>query len=278
MVNESTNGSRRGAGFRSEAVGAPCTRVFGLPCADTFLDAAARHLVRSAASGRKRRVVFVNAHCLNQSVRDPELERAIHTADVIYADGVGMAIAARLHGERLRHNVNGTDLLPPLCRHAAAAGVPVALLGGAPGIAQTCARVLHRRFPGLRVVWAYHGYAEKEKHERLIGEINRSGAAILLVAMGVPVQERWIMAHRSRLEVPVVLGVGGLFDFVSGSVPRAPRLVRRLRMEWAFRLLQEPRRLFVRYVFGNPLFLLRAVRYAWTGHLWPSGPHKLPSR
>jgi N-acetylglucosaminyldiphosphoundecaprenol N-acetyl-beta-D-mannosaminyltransferase len=246
----------------------PCTHVFGLPCADTYLDAAARHLVRCAAEGVDRRVVFVNAHCLNRSVHDAELERAIHSADLIFADGVGMAIAARIHGERLKHNVNGTDLFPHLCHYADAARLPVALLGGVPGVSEACADAIESRYPGIEVVWERHGYVEAQDEQDIVRGINRSGARTLLVAMGVPRQERWIMDHRQVLEVPVVLGVGGLFDFVSGSVPRAPEGVRKLRLEWLFRLMVEPRRLFMRYVVGNPLFLLRAIRYGVTGSLW----------
>lgn len=246
----------------------PCTRVFGLPCADTYLDAAARHLVRSAAEGIERRVLFVNAHCLNESVHDPELERAIHTADVIFADGVGMAIAARMHGQRLRHNVNGTDLFPHLCHYADAVGLPIALLGGTRGVASACSEVIEARYPGIEVVWQHHGYIGPEETPDVIADINASGARMLFVAMGVPLQERWIMEHGGELDAPVVIGVGGLFDFVSGMVPRAPVSLRRLRLEWLFRLLVEPRRLFMRYVVGNPLFLLRALRYGLTGNLW----------
>ncbi len=247
--------------------------VFGLPCMDVALDAAARHLVSSAAAGVRQRVVFVNAHCVNVAVADDSMRRALRGADLIYADGVGMAMAARLQGRHLKHNVNGTDLFPCLCRHAAHAGVPIALLGAEPGVAEVCAAAARREHPGLRVVWCHHGYFDPRDSASVIAELNRSGAGVLLVAMGVPRQERWIMEHADEIEVPVVMGVGGLFDFVSGRVPRAPKAVRRLRLEWLFRLSVEPRRLFGRYVLGNPLFLARALRYALTGRV-RSVPHR----
>src|SRR5690606_35527300 len=142
------------------------------------------------------------------------------------------------------YNVNGTDLFPHLCAEAAAAGVPIALLGAAPGVVDGCVRALAERYPALRVAWAHHGFVVPADTGRIVEEINASGARVLLVAMGVPRQELWIADHAAALQVPVVLGVGGLFDFVSGRVPRAPLALRRLRLEWLFRLAVEPRRLF----------------------------------
>lgn len=272
--------ARNGAGASGVGGCTPAARVgvFGLQCVDVDLDAAARDLVGRAVTGRACRVAFVNAHTVNVSVRDPQLARALRSADVVYADGVGMALAARLQGQRLHHNVNGTDLFPYLCRHAAAAGVPIAMLGAAPGVARACVEVLAREHPALQVSWFHHGHIDPVESGRLIDEVNRSGAGILLVAMGVPRQERWLAEHAGALKVPVVMGVGGLFDFVSGRVPRAPRPVRALRLEWLFRLTMEPRRLFGRYVLGNPAFLVRACRYAVTGRTSPMTPREVTSR
>lgn len=264
---------------------APATapQVFGLRCEDTALDEAAAHLVRCARNRVRQRVAFVHAHCLNVSVRDAGLREALTTADVIYADGIGMAMAARLQGERLHYNVNGTDLFPLLCAHAAAAGVPLALLGAAPGVAEACREVLEARYPGLRVAWCHHGYLGASDDPALsdaaiIEEINRSRAGILLVAMGVPLQERWLLKNANALEVPVVMGVGALFDFVADRIPRAPALFRKLRLEWLFRLMVEPRRMFGRYVLGNPLFLARACKYAMTGSVWPENSSRAVTR
>jgi N-acetylglucosaminyldiphosphoundecaprenol N-acetyl-beta-D-mannosaminyltransferase len=272
-----TRGHAHRIGTSGEASGRQ-VHVFGLPCEDAPPAGAARHLVDCAADGLMRRVMFVNAHSLNVAARDAQLRQALGCADIIYADGVGMAMAARMQGARLIHNVNGTDLFPHLCRHAAAAGVPVALLGAAPGVAGACAQVLSEQYPDLNVAWVHHGFVAPQDTAWLIDEINGCGAGILLVAMGVPRQERWIMDHGPALRVPVVMGVGGLFDFVSGRVPRAPLAMRKLRLEWLFRLLMEPRRLFARYVIGNPAFLARACRYALTGNLSSAASREAASR
>jgi N-acetylglucosaminyldiphosphoundecaprenol N-acetyl-beta-D-mannosaminyltransferase len=213
-------------------------------------------------------VAFVNAHCLNQSVTEPALLQALRSADILFADGIGMQLASRLHRHRLVNNVNGTDLFPHICERAAAAGVVIGLLGGEPGVGKRCVEVLQLRNPALRIGYVRNGFIEPGTDEAVIAAINASGVQILFVAMGVPRQECWVREHRVRLEVPVLISVGGLLDFVSGRVPRAPLILRNLRSEWLFRLCIEPRRLFRRYVLGNPIFLVRAVRFAVTRRLW----------
>jgi N-acetylglucosaminyldiphosphoundecaprenol N-acetyl-beta-D-mannosaminyltransferase len=239
-------------------------RVFGLRFMDVTLERAAEHLVECAEADRRTRVGFVNAHCLNVSMRDPELGRALTGADVLFADGAGMLLASRMHGQGLRHNVNGTDLFPRLVDRAEVEGVSLALLGGAPGVVDRCVDALRLTHPGLRIAYSHDGFFDRASDARIVDAINDSGAKILLVAMGVPLQEKWIQDQGDRLQVPVIIGVGALFDFVSGRVPRAPRLIRALKCEWLFRLAIEPRRLFVRYALGNPMFVMRAARYAAT--------------
>lgn len=243
-------------------------RVFGLPCTDTSLEAAAEHLATCAQTGTTRHVAFVNAHCLNQSVGDPLLLRALQRADILFADGIGMHLASRLHGHRLDYNVNGTDLFPFLCNCAESAGIVIGLLGGAPGVARRCAEVIRQRNPNLQIAYVHNGLIEPGTDDQVIAAINASGAELLMVAMGVPLQERWVLDHGESLNAPVVISVGGLLDFVSGDVQRAPPFMRKLGMEWMFRLYVEPHRLFRRYVLGNPIFLARALRFAVTGRLW----------
>lgn len=233
--------------------------LFGLPISNVSLEEASAGLVKAAKEGLRRQVFFVNAHCVNVAARDRGYLDVLRGAHLLYADGSGMRLAARLAGQRLRDNVNGTDLFPLLCRDAAAAGMGIALLGARPGVAERCAENMRRRFPGLRVVWTHHGYLKDEEVPALIASLNASGAGLLFVAMGVPAQELWIARHAGALQAPVLLAVGALFDFYSGEVSRAPVFMRKLGLEWMYRLLLEPRRMFARYVLGNPTFVLRAL-------------------
>ena len=126
------------------------------------------------------------------------------------------------------------------------------LLGGRPGVAEGAAQKLTERFPTLQLAGWDHGYHEED--DEVIARINASGADILFVGFGVPLQERWICRNRERLNPRLCLGVGALLDFMSGRVPRAPRLLRTMRLEWAWRFLIEPRRLFRRYFIDGSRF------------------------
>ena len=243
----------------------------GLRFWDVALPEAARFVVRRAVQGTPTKVFFVNAHCINEAARNPGYASLLADAPFVFADGVGMAIAARFSGTRLAHNVNGTDLFPLICEAAAAASVPIALLGARPGVARACADRMQRAYPGLQVAWTDHGYLDPEQEQVRLADLNASGARILFVAKGVPAQECWIAEHADRLAAPVILGVGALFDFYSGNVKRAPRLVRDLRSEWLYRLLLEPRRLSRRYLLGNPTFIARTL-------LWRSLSHGIARR
>jgi N-acetylglucosaminyldiphosphoundecaprenol N-acetyl-beta-D-mannosaminyltransferase len=240
--------------------------LIGLRFWDLPLQRAARFIVDRAESGERTHVFFVNAHCVNVATGNPAYARLLANAPFVFADGFGMALAARFSGTRLHHNVNGTDLFPLVCQAAAAQSVPIALLGARPGVARACADRMEQRYPGLRVVWTDHGYLAPAQERERLADLNASGARILFVAKGVPTQECWMAENAERLAVPVVLGVGALFDFYSGAVKRAPRIVRELRSEWLYRLVLEPRRLSRRYLLGNPTFIARALRWRSVSH------------
>lgn len=239
------------------------TALFDLPLINATRADAAYSIVDMAVAGECVTIQFINAHCVNLALRDADYRRALRQADMLLPDGSGVAIAARLAGEALGENLNGTDLFPEICRHAARRGQAIFLLGGEPGIAAAAASAMCQLHPRLRIAGTRHGFWSAADEDALIEEINGSGAAIVMVGLGVPLQEKWIARVRHRLTARVVLGVGGLFDYYSGAIPRAPLPLRKVGCEWAWRLAQEPRRLFARYVIGNPLFLLSAAQNAW---------------
>lgn len=233
----------------------------GLALERTTLAMATRKIVADAAGRTQRRVVFVNAHVVNSSWRDASYWRTVAEADLRLADGSGLAIAARLAGMPLPDNVNGTDMLPLLCEEAALRGQRIYLLGGVPGAAAGTAATMTSRGHGAAIAGHHHGYFEhgSEEEAAIIAAINASGASILLVGFGVPIQDTWIAKNAQRLDARVLVGVGGLFDFYSSRVTRAPRLLRKMGLEWTWRLAQEPRRMWRRYVIGNVVFLSRAL-------------------
>lgn len=232
--------------------------LFGLEIADTTLVSAANWLVSCAQSQTRTVANFVNADCVNVMHRNPAYADALMKSDRIFADGIGVRLAARLNGYRLCDNVNGTDLFPVLSAHASNAGTGLYLFGAKPGRAEAAGKAMHHAHPRLIISGSHHGYIDGLKTEdAVIDDINQSGAEILLVALGAPMQELWIARNRHRLSPSVIIGVGGLFDYYSGSMPRAPLAIRRISLEWAWRLALEPRRLARRYLLGNAEFLIR---------------------
>jgi len=243
---------------------APRIPLFGLDFIQASRADAAYSIVDMAAAGECVTIQFANAHCINIAQRDCAYREALASADMLLPDGSGITIAARLAGVRLGENLNGTDLFPRICGHAARRRQTLYLLGGKPGIAAAAASAMRSLHPQLHIAGTRHGFWNPEQEDHLIEEINASGAAILMVGLGVPLQEQWISRVRHRLTARVVMGVGGLFDYYSGAIPRAPFVLRASGCEWIWRLMQEPRRLFARYIFGNPRFLLTAILNAWS--------------
>jgi len=233
---------------------------FGIEIFNTTMDEAAGWIAGRARTDLATRLYFVNADCLNIAFVNPEYRAVLRAADRLVADGIGIHLACRLAGTALAENVNGTDLFPRLCERACAARLSIFLLGALPGVAEAAAAAMRVRFPELRIAGAQSGYFDEAGESAAIAAINQSGADILLVAMGAPRQELWIARNRERLRPAVAIGVGGLFDFYSGRIARAPQWMREIGMEWTWRLMKEPRRMWRRYIIGNPLFLYRVWR------------------
>jgi len=210
-------------------------------------------------SSRARVVHYAHAHALTVARGNASLAQAFADADAVLPDGVGIRVAASILGKRMLDNVNGTDMLPHLCRYAAANGIPLVLVGGQPGIAEACADNLRAAHPGLSIPLIADGFKTPDETIALRESIKNVGRCLVLVGMGSPIQERWTWEHLADIGGITALTVGGLFDFYSGRVRRAPVALREMGLEWAWRLLQEPGRLAKRYLLGNPRFLSLAL-------------------
>jgi beta-1,4-glucosyltransferase len=228
-------------------------------------------------NGLKRRdqilLGFCNAHTAFLALRDEEYYRALQRF-LLLNDGIGLDIAARiLEGRSFYENLNGTDFVPRLLLMIDQP-MRIFLLGAAPHVVSETANLISRSFPLHRVAGYHHGYFHDGDVPRIISYINDSGADMLLVAMGNPRQEQFIAEHADALRCRLLVGVGALFDFLSGSVPRAPHWVRRARMEWLFRLWREPRRLGGRYTFEMAWFLLIVASMRIGGAPRAGGPEQ----
>jgi N-acetylglucosaminyldiphosphoundecaprenol N-acetyl-beta-D-mannosaminyltransferase len=214
--------------------------------------------------GRTRRVMYVNAHVVNQSRALPELHETLRAADLVYCDGYGVRLAARVLHAPVPHRMTGADWVWGLAALCETAGQSLYLLGSDPPIAREAAARLQRWYPRLTVAGSHHGYFELDSvhNERVIEDINAHAPDIVLVGMGTPKQELWIERYGDRVHADVLWTVGALLDYIAGRVPRAPRWLADNGLEWIFRLAIEPHRMWRRYLLGNPVFLSRVMAEA----------------
>ncbi len=232
--------------------------IIGTRFVDQPFEDALAQLSRALDKPGTRVVYFANAATLNLAAEDEGYRRTLNAADYLYGDGTGVRWAASLRGVRLQSNLNGTDVIPALLERRP--GVRVYLLGGSETLIRRTVARFAELFPEVVLAGWHDGYFDHNASGPVIEEINAVAPDLLLVGFGNPLQERWIEANKAQLRVPLVAGVGGLFGFWAGTRKRAPRLVRRLGMEWAHILLEEPHKA-KRYLLGNPLFIWRM--FAW---------------
>jgi len=231
--------------------------VLGVPFTLCGFDDAVDRIRDMLVSGGSHQVVLANAHTVNLAADVPAYRRVLTEADLVLRDGVGVELAARLDGVEAGHNFVGTDFVPALLGRLGPRAVRVFLYGAEPGVAERAADVLRTGGGHVTIVGTAPGFGDVARVTR---QIRAARPDVLLVALGNPTQECWIDEHREELGVPVSIGVGALFDYLAGRVRRAPQWVLRLRAEWLFRLVVEPKRLWRRYVMGNPRFVWRVLR------------------
>lgn len=241
--------------------------LFGVRILNLRMEQAVEKVVSALRGARPVHVCFVNAHCVNLARSRPKYQNTLEHADLVFADGIGLKIAGMLLGQRVAHNVNGTDLFPRICPKLAELGTRVFLLGGRSGVAERVGVWMESRFPGIRVCGTQDGYFQPTDDQEVTRRIAEARSDLLLVAMGAPKQDMWIREHLTSTGASVALGVGGLFDFYSGNIRRAPQWMRDVGLEWVFRLWQEPRRMWKRYIVGNTLFLSRVLRARYAGRV-----------
>jgi len=239
----------------------PPRPLFDLPVYDlTWPDALALVNELTAQPAAHAHISFLNANNANIMFGDPEY-RAILGQHMVLPDGIGIDIASLvLSGHRFSANLNGTDFVPAMLTYIEKSQ-RVGLIGGQAHVLSAAAERFRRHSPWHQFIEISDGFFDKADCGAVIAKIERSNLDILLIGLGTPLQEKWIDRNIRQDHARLVIGVGALFDFVSGNVARAPSWVRRLRGEWVYRLWLEPRRLWRRYLLGNPTFLWSVLRY-----------------
>jgi len=230
--------------------------VLGTRVDATSYEDASRRVVRWAHEGRSAFVCVAAVHLVMEAFDSEALRRMVNEADLVTPDGMPLVWALKCLGVSNASRVYGPELMPHVVERAARANVPIGLYGGTPESLETLVQVLKAHFPRVRIVCQIappFRPLTPEEDEAVTQEIVASGARILFVGIGCPKQEKWMVAHRERIPA-IMLGVGAAFDFHTGRVRQAPRWMRGAGLEWAFRLMMEPRRLWKRYAKHNPRF------------------------
>ncbi|MBC7257708.1 MAG: WecB/TagA/CpsF family glycosyltransferase [Chloroflexi bacterium] len=227
-------------------------------------DGLIRTVAESVRSGRKILVASGNVFSFNLAYEKPWFRDFLNRANIVRLEGEGLRWGARVLGHRTPRRIVFADWIWDLADMAAREGFSFFLLGSRPGVADKAAARLRERFPNLRIAGTHHGYFDKTpgsaENEAVIQQINAARPNILFVGFGMPLQERWLADNWERLDVNVAFTCGALFDYVSGELRRAPKWMNDHGLEWLGRLIIEPRRLWRRYVIGNPLFLWRVLK------------------
>lgn len=209
-----------------------------------------------------RYICIANVHMVMEAYDDPAFQKVVNQADLVTPDGMPLVWMLRWMGVKDQQRVYGPELTLRVSAAAAEAGLPIGLYGGSPESNQGLAKRLIQLFPQLRINYQYSPPFRPltdEEDRQVVDEINSSGARILFVGLGCPKQERWMAEHKGKIQV-VMLGVGAAFDIHSGIKPQAPPWMQKIGMEWFFRLVTEPRRLWKRYLYHNPRFIFLSVR------------------
>ena len=206
-----------------------------------------------------RKIMYVNVHCLNLAYFDAKYRCILNEADIVYPDGIGIILGARICGRYLKQRMTAADFLGDFCRDWARRGYGLYFFAGAPGVAAEAAKRLRHAVPGLRVTGTHPGYFAESDSDRIIRDINESKPDILVVGLGSPKQEKWIDRHYHKIHVPVIWPVGALLDYVVGKEKRASE--RFSKAEWLFRLMQNPGHKWRRYLMGNAAFIFRLAKY-----------------
>ena len=238
----------------------PRAVLFGVPVDALDMPATVDVVQAFLACGAPHQHVCLNAAKVVELDSDPALVRAVSQCDLISVDGQAVVWAARLLGRPVPERVAGIDLFVELLGRAEADGTPVYLLGARAEVVRRLVAVVSDRWPGLVVAGARSGFWTPEQEPAVVADVAASGAKLLFVALPSPRKELFLEQHATALGVPFRMGVGGSFDVLAGVTRRAPMWAQRSGLEWAFRLLQEPRRMARRYLVGNASFVWLTLR------------------
>ena len=234
------------------------TSILGMRVDPTSYDQAIDQILNWARLDESRTVCVANVHMVMEGYDHPEFRSMVNAADLVTPDGMPLVWSLRRMGRQGQPRVYGPELTLRLLAAVMEKKIPVGFFGGTPETLDLLMTNVHQQFPGVQMAYIFSPpfrSISPEEDESIIKDINDSGARILFVGLGCPKQEKWMAAHTGRVQA-VMIGVGVAFDFIAGTKQKAPRWMQSIGLEWLFRLSQEPGRLWRRYLYHNPRFMM----------------------
>ena len=249
---------------------APFLEILGIQVHPVDVEGVHGYIAKVIAHKEKALVLNVNIHCVNLAIHTPWLKGLLNEAQMVFCDGDGVRWGFRILGQKPPPKITYDRWIWQLCEFAARQGYRCYFLGGKPGVAQEAARCIREKIPAFKLAGAQHGYFKKEgpENDQVIEEINGVQPDILILGFGMPIQEKWLKDNWPRVKAHIFLTGGAVFDYASGQARRAPEWMIRTNLEWFFRFSQEPKRLFMRYFWGNPYFIMRVLIEKMRQGLW----------
>ncbi|MCA9398332.1 MAG: WecB/TagA/CpsF family glycosyltransferase [Candidatus Omnitrophica bacterium] len=237
--------------------------ICGVPVSSTNLTNACQAVDSWIQQKKKSYVCVAPVSTVVDCQRDQDYRKVVLGADMVTPDGMPLVWLAKLSGDKFIQRTYGPDFMQAFCDYGRQKGRRHFLYGGEEKTCQQLINVLKQKFPDIEIVGYYsppYRPAHFQEEQKVIDQINRSQADVLWVGLGSPKQDFWMVEHRDRLDVPVIVGVGAAFDFIAGIKPQAPKWMQKSGLEWFFRLCSEPKRLWKRYLIGNTLFICYLVK------------------
>jgi len=238
--------------------------VLGVPVAALTRPMLTSIIYHAVVSETRGWITYANIHSVNEASSSPWLKKFYQESLICYCDGQGIRLGAKLLGQSIPERITLPDFLEDLCLLARDHKLTLFLLGSADDVAERAAKVLQERYPGLMITGFHRGYFGPGETQAMIETINKANPDILLIGMGIPFQEEWIRDNFRHLSATIAWAAGGVLELISGEKSRCPRWMSSCGLEWVYRLFQEPRRLWGRYLLGNPLFLFRILAHKLT--------------
>ncbi len=232
--------------------------MLGVPFDAVTMEQAVAKAKKMLAEEGQHFICTPNPEIVMEAQKDKELMNILHEADMVIPDGIGVVWASKYSEIRLKERVAGYDLTQNLMAELAATGETFYFFGSAPGVASAAARMMMKKYPGLKVAGVHNGYFDEKEEKKIIQDIKTKSPSILLVGLGAPKQEKWIYDNIRLVGAKVAIGVGGSFDVMAGNVKRAPKIFQKLGLEWFHRLITQPTRW--RRMMRLPKFALTVLK------------------